>query len=141
MSAETWGAQWLEAIEHAREAYAVFRACVPLPDFRTFCTAVINELRYDRARQKASDVGAFGAPLLGEFTHKGRSVPVVRIAHVHYLDDAPVQVTIRVVCADGRIVDVSRESRDGPPKKEEKKRAVWQPRPAQLSFGQDPYGA
>jgi hypothetical protein len=141
MSAQEWGAQWVEAIEHAREAYAVFRACVPLPDFETFCTAVINELRYDRARQKASDVGAFGVPLLGEFTHKARSVPVVRIAHVHYLDDAPVQVTIRVVCADGRIVDVSRESREGPPKKEEKKRGVWQPRPAQLSFGQDPYGA
>jgi hypothetical protein len=138
MSAETWCAQWLEAIEHARETYAVFRACVPLPDFETFCTAVINELRYDRARQKASDVGAFGVPLLGEFTHKARSVLVVRIAHVHYLDDAPVHVTIRVVCADGRIVEVSRES---PPKKEEKKRADWKPRPTQLGLGQYPYGA
>ena len=100
--------EWLEAVARARDTYAIFVRCVPnhMPSFESFATAVINELRFERERQAAGGVGVFGYPELSECVWDGRNVPVVKVEHNHVLGGVVVCATVRVVCSEGRIVDV-----------------------------------
>jgi hypothetical protein len=128
---------WLAAIAPARGAYDVFRKCIPLPSFDEFSVAAINELRYERERELVGDAGRFGRPVLDQCVHRGRGVALVRIAHVQHLPITQTElcVTIRVVCADGRIAEVSREDALSGDSKEDRPKRGEERRPAVLGYG------
>ena len=103
--------EWLDAVSDVRGTYEIFRKCVPnhMPSYESFATAVVNELRFARERQAASDVGRFESAKLAECVREGRTVPVVRVAHVQTLESGRVCTTVSVVCVDGRVAEVYEE--------------------------------
>jgi hypothetical protein len=103
--------EWLDAVSDVRGTYEIFRKCVPnhMPSYESFATAVVNELRFARERQAASDVGRFESAKLAECVREGRTVPVVRVAHVQTLESGRVCATVSVVCVDGRVAEVYEE--------------------------------
>ena len=106
--------EWLEAAAPIRGAYETLVRCMPgLPAFDDIALALINELRYEQARERADDAGRFEKPKLGVVTRDSTSLPVVAVSHVQALDGESVTVTVLVVCANKRIVEISRERRPG----------------------------
>ena len=103
--------EWLDAVSDVRGTYEIFRKCVPnhMPSYDSFAVAVVNELRFARERQAASDVGLFESAKLAECVREGRTVPVVRVAHVQTLESGRVCTTVSVVCVDGRVAEVRAE--------------------------------
>ena len=103
--------EWLDAVSDVRATYEIFRKCVPnhMPSYESFATAVVNELRFARERQAASDVGRFESAKLAECVRNRRTVPEVRVAHVQTLESGRVCTTVSVVCVDGRVAEVYEE--------------------------------
>jgi hypothetical protein len=129
--------EYYEAATLIRGAYEKLVRCMPsLPTFDELAVAIINELRYEPARERAYDAGRFEVPKLDVVTRDGTSLPVVAVSHVQALDGVSVTVTVVVVCSNRRVVEISRERpgersrerrREGPGAKQDRVwRAAWE---------------